>query len=93
MVRMIVIDGGTKDVFSLIKVEKFGVCEVCEIGAKVEVLGLLRRKIVFRGYGVEVGEVMGNVGTLATTAEASHDHNRHPVVAQWMLQLRRTMVS
>ncbi len=65
LVGLTVIDGRVKSVLSLIEIEKLSIGKGGKI-VEIKVVRLLRPDVLFRRDCVEIGEVVGDIGCLAT---------------------------
>lgn len=63
----IIFNGGIKGIVALIEIEEFGVGESSQVIGEFKAVGRVCGNFLVRRDGVQVGEVLRDIGTLAAT--------------------------
>lgn len=90
-VRVTVVNGRIKGMLALIEIEEFGIGESSQVIGKIKAVRLLCRKFLVRGDGIQVGEVLRDIGSFPPTV-AGHCFRSSSVNIGAMLQSRGGMV-
>lgn len=90
-IRVIIVNGRIEGILALIEIEELGIGESSQIIGKFKAVGLLCRKLLVRGDGIQVGEVLRDIGSFPPTV-AGHCFRSSPINIGAMLQSRGGMV-